>query len=239
MKLHGIGKTDQGLKRSSNQDSFLVEPDLGLFVVADGMGGHSGGEIASQYAVETALEVVSQNPSGLTGKELLEKIYFQANKKIFDYSVAENKTQGMGTTMVVGLVQDGTLYIGNVGDSRAYLMQQNLLWQITEDHSFVNDQVRQGILQEDKAAFASNKNMITRAVGFERQVEPDIVSRQILEPQRLMICSDGLCGLVSGQQMMDMMRKTDFDQWCDVLIQAALKAGGSDNVTVVCVDLKP
>lgn len=239
MKLHGIGKTDQGLKRSSNQDAFLVEPDLGLFVVADGMGGHSGGEIASQYAVETALEVVRNNPSGIQGKELVEKIYFQANKKIFDYSVAENKTQGMGTTMVVGLIQDDTLYIGNVGDSRAYLYQLGLLWQLTEDHSFVNDQIRQGTLKEDQAAFASNKNMITRAVGFERQVEVDVISRQILEPQSLMICSDGLCGLVPGSEMVEIMKQNHFTNWSDVLIQAALKAGGSDNVTVVCVEFEP
>ena len=149
------GQTDVGLRRTANEDSILIDKELGLFIVADGMGGHEGGEVASNIAVHTVQEIV--NSYHVIGKpispeSLIRKCYSEASARIYHRGHVQNpELMGMGTTMVMGLLKDDHLYIGNVGDSRCYMMKDGDFWQLTEDHSLINEQVRAGIIQPEEA----------------------------------------------------------------------------------------
>ncbi len=228
-------RTDKGKKRSSNQDSFFVSKELGLFVVADGMGGHSGGEIASAIAVKTAEEVArAELKSSLPPEAVIQKIYEEASARIFDKGTLEMLSlSGMGTTMVLALVRNDYIYIGNVGDSRAYLHVSPFLWQVTEDHSLMNEQIKAGVLKENQAHLFQQKNVITRSVGYEREVASDVVRRNLSFNESYLLCSDGLSGLVSDQRINEILNQNPADQVIDRCIQQALLNGGDDNVTVL------
>jgi PPM family protein phosphatase len=173
MRVQVKGLTDVGLKRENNQDSFLVDQDLGLYVVADGMGGHQGGEVASQIAVQTIQEVIQGTLSkeqGIIPRELLQRAYAHATRKIYDLSLENPYLKGMGTTAVTALLRGKSLYIANVGDSRCYLLHPPYIWQMTEDHSLLNEQIRAGLIKPEHASMFAAKNVITRSVGFEDQV---------------------------------------------------------------------
>jgi len=230
-------KTDKGLKRESNQDSYLINETLGLYIVADGMGGHSGGEVASQLAVITAQDVIQKSiGSTKRPRDLMSKAYTQASQTIFDKAKYENpELGGMGTTMVMALLLNETLYIGNVGDSRAYLYRNPHLWQITEDHSLVNEQIRAGV---DLTNGLIGKNVITRSVGFERAVLADIMERPLQDGDCFLLCSDGLSGLVTDEKLCEILNQTPEHQIVDACIQEALKNGGHDNVTVLFLSVK-
>ena len=178
MKIEAWGKTDIGLKRDSNQDSILVDKDLGLFIIADGMGGHKGGEVASAIAVETLYEIVNdqfQKGDSVSPSALLSQAYEEASARIYHTSSFERpELMGMGTTLVVGLIRDDVIYIANVGDSRAYLFRDSQLWQITEDHSLVYEQKKAGFFKKDDFQIVAGKNVITRSVGFEKEIMADI-----------------------------------------------------------------
>lgn len=232
----GWGQTDIGLKRESNQDNFLVDLDLGLFVVADGMGGHRGGEVASALAVQTAREVVTQSfekESGVSPRDLLSRAYREANHRIFELSQNQMELKGMGTTMVSCLSRDSSLYFGNVGDSRVYLCREGQLWQLTEDHSLVYEQIRAGHLKEAEASQLVAKNIITRSVGFEPDVLCDVVVRKLQLGELYLLCSDGLSGLVDDRRICEIMTATAPEQITAALINEAKRNGGDDNVTVV------
>lgn len=234
MQFDAWCKTDKGLRRESNQDSFLINRDYGLFVVADGMGGHSGGEVASSMAVQATEEVVKASKSaGLSPREILVKSYEEASRRIFDRAAQESKLSGMGTTMVLGLISGNSAYIGNVGDSRAYLYRRPYLWQITEDHSLLNEQLRAGLIREDQIRQFVGKNVITRSVGYEREVTVDILERPLKSGDCLLLCSDGLSGLVSDQRLAEIINETPPAQVVDRCVEAALAGGGDDNVTVL------
>lgn len=234
MKLEVWVKSDKGLRRESNQDSFLINPDLGLFVVADGMGGHSGGEVASSLAVKTVEEFVSEQGENMDPRKLVQKAYEEASHKIFDHAQkVEPNLMGMGTTMVVLYCREGKLYIGNVGDSRAYLFRHPNLWQVTEDHSLVNEQLRAGILTEQQAENFYGRNVITRSVGYEREVEPDIYERKLEDGDSFLVCSDGLSGLVDDKGISEIMSRHKPEGVVDACVERALANGGDDNVTVL------
>lgn len=229
-------RTDKGLRRDSNQDSFLINKELGLFIVADGMGGHSGGEVASAMAVKTVEEFVSQNKnSSLKPRELLVKAYESASAKIFDKAAQESRLMGMGTTMVLAYLRDGSAYVANVGDSRAYLYRKPHYWQITEDHSLVNEQLRAGIINEDQVKSFLNKNVITRSVGYEKEVHVDIIERVLESGDGLLLCSDGFSGLVQDKVATEILNRTAPEKIPEACIDRALKNGGDDNVTVMFV----
>ena len=232
----GWGQTDVGLKRETNQDNFLVDLDLGLFVVADGMGGHRGGEVASALAVQAAREVVTQSfekESGVSPRDLLSRVYREANHRIFELSQSQIELKGMGTTMVSCLSRDSSLYFGNVGDSRVYLCREGQLWQLTEDHSLIYEQIRAGHLKEAEASQLVAKNIITRSVGFEPDVVCDVVVRKMQLGELYLLCSDGLSGLVDDKRICQIMTATPPEQITTALISEAKKNGGDDNVTVV------
>lgn len=238
MELNVWCTTDKGLKRENNQDSYLIDEKLGLFVVADGMGGHLGGEVASSLAVETAQIVVSENRD-THPQELLKKTYREASHRIFD-KAAENAPHltGMGTTMVLAYLRGRTLYIGNVGDSRSYLYRDDMLWQLTEDHSLINEQIRAGLISEDQARSFANKNVITRSVGYERDVECDVVERDVQKGEMYLICSDGLSSLVPFEDILKIIQNVPTDQLVAKLIDQAKANGGDDNITVMVLEFR-
>lgn len=238
MELEFWCRTDKGLRRENNQDSYLVNKNLGLFIVADGMGGHQGGEVASSIAVKTAEEVIThgvpQNP-----RDLMTLAYAQASQRIFDKATSKmSELFGMGTTMVMANIHQDQLYIGNVGDSRAYLYKAPFAWQLTEDHSLMNDQLRAGIIKESDVKNFANKNVITRSVGFEREVQVDIIQRQIQKGEIYVLCSDGLSGLVSDEKITKICQDNTPDKIVDKCIEQALASGGHDNVTVLVLHFK-
>lgn len=235
MKFDSWYLTDKGLRRESNQDSCLINRELGLFIVADGMGGHSGGEVASSMAVETVEEIMLQ-PDAMkkSPRELLQLSYEEASKRIFDKAANERpELAGMGTTMVMAHIRGRHLYIGNVGDSRCYLFKKPNLWQVTEDHSLINEQLRAGVMSEEQVMQFVGRNVITRSVGYERDVYPDIIEREVAPGEIFLMCSDGLSGLVPDQRISEILNQNTPDKAVKACVEQALANGGDDNVTVM------
>ena len=234
MKFQCWCLTDKGLKRAGNQDSFLIDERFGVFVVADGVGGHMGGEVASALAVETVREVIGHPKArDFQPKQVLMQAYEEASHRIFDRAAQETRLNGMGTTMVMGYVRDSHIYIANVGDSRAYLFRKPYVWQLTEDHSLINEQVRLGLLTEEQAHKVIGKNVITRSVGFERDVFPDVIEREISAGDVYIFCSDGLSGMITDAKILQIMLDHPIEKTTEILIQQALAHGGEDNVTAL------
>ena len=236
------GQTDVGLKRDINQDSILVDKNLSLFVVADGMGGHRGGEVASAMAVETVQEVIEDqlfSTGPVSPRDVIKNAYREASRRIYEKSTKKNpELMGMGTTMVLLLAHKDRLFVANVGDSRAYLYKQNNLWQLTEDHSLINEQIRAGVLDPNSPESAVGRNVITRSVGFEEEVFVDILERKAESGEILLLCSDGLCGLVSNEKIAEICRRNEPHQIVPKCIDLAKKAGGDDNVSVLVIKVK-
>lgn len=244
MILEAYCQTDIGLRRERNEDSFLIDESLGLFLVADGMGGHRGGEVASRLAVETTREVIlrhSKDSRRMMPRQLLAEAYREASNRIFDKARSEGsqELQGMGTTLVCAYLHRETLYIANVGDSRAYLFTSPYLWQITEDHSLLNEQLRAGVFSERDIESFSAKNVITRSVGFERDVMCDIIERDLRPGEMFLLCSDGLSGLVTDMRIAEILRTTPQNQVVSTCINEAKKNGGDDNVTCMLLYARP
>ena len=238
MQLEVWCRTDRGLRRDSNQDSYLINRGLGLYVVADGMGGHSGGEVASALAVQAVEEFVAKNRDRFSSpRDMLIKAYEQASIRIFERARADSKLYGMGTTMVLCYFDGQQMFVGNVGDSRAYLFNSSCLWQVTEDHSLVNEQLRAGIINESQVKTFANKNVITRSVGYEREVAPDILVRQAQSGDHFLICSDGLSGLVPDVTIGEILSRSASDKVVDLCVDRALANGGDDNVTVMMIKI--
>ncbi len=252
-------KTDKGRKRSGNEDSFAVfsgeemgEYIDGLFVVADGMGGTKGGEIASNLVINSLPEEARIGAAELTGKDLPQEIaqllnsgLQYANSEVWNYKQQHDGFQGMGTTCVAAMIthvrkswgaMQGGLVLANVGDSRAYLLRGGKLSQITEDHSEVWEQVKAGRMTPEQAATSRFRNTITRAMGLRSTVQPDITIRLLEAGDALLLCSDGLTTEVDDATIARLLAGSPDPQTaCDRLVEAALENGGSDNVTVVAL----
>lgn len=235
MKFDAWVLSDKGRRRESNQDSVLINAEAGVFIVADGMGGHSGGEVASSLAV-TSAESVFKDPSCMekSPREVIVKAYEEASHRIFDKAAKENpELAGMGTTMVMCYIRKNHIYIGNVGDSRCYLFKKPYLWQITEDHSLINEQIRAGVLSEQQATQMIARNVITRSVGYEREIEPDVFEREIFPGETYLLCSDGLSSLVPDEKIGEILNAAAPDQALKNCVEQALVNGGDDNVSVL------
>jgi protein phosphatase len=246
--FRSAARTDVGMKRDHNEDSFLVNEDLGLYVVCDGMGGHAGGETASRLAVQTVeKELISaklrvddpfsgQVPlpeSPLAGA--LREAVEGACAAVFRTSRANSELAGMGTTCISLLLHADQAIVGHVGDSRAYLVRDGQVWQLSEDHSLVNEQVRAGLLTEEEARHSRLKNIITRSVGFEEDVLVDVIGVETQAGDKFLLCSDGLSNLVANEEIRDAVVRTELDKVPELLIELANARGGDDNVTVVVV----
>ena len=225
-------RTDVGKVRANNQDAPIVSAKLRPYGVADGMGGHKGGEVASTSARDDLLrELEGKTPSVAALSGAIEEV----NRQIYHQQEHDDALTGMGTTLSVLWMSDNFVYIGHVGDSRVYLLRDGEFKQMTLDHSLVEQLVREGVLTEEEAQNHPMRNIITRAIGTDESVEVDVVVEERRKGDLWLACSDGLHGLVDDRQMRDALRQYAPEKAADVLLKAALDAGGRDNVTLVIV----
>lgn len=225
-------RTDVGKLRANNQDAPIVSEKLHLYGVADGMGGHKGGEVASASARDGLIrELEGKTPSVATLSAAIEEV----NRQVYHQQEHDESLTGMGTTLSVLWMSENFVYIGHVGDSRVYLLRDGEFQQMTLDHSLVEQLVREGVLTEEEAQNHPMRNIITRAVGTDEKVEVDVVVEERRKGDLWLACSDGLHGLVDDQKMGDALRQYPPERAADVLLKAALDAGGRDNVTLVIV----
>ncbi len=238
------GLSDIGLIRKQNQDSILLHENGKLFVVADGMGGHKGGEVASQLAVEE-IEKRFNELSDEDPEEILKSSIENANAAIFHHAQNNENLKGMGTT-VVGLFFKGSqAYIGNVGDSRAYLINKGNIYQLTRDHSLINEKLNIGLYNREQAEKDPNKNVLARSCGIANEVKVDIFTYKVKKKDFFLLCSDGLSGLIDDQQIMRIVSKhfqdnseiseTHLDMINQELVDLAKDAGGHDNISIITV----
>lgn len=226
MKMYGA--TDIGLVRETNQDNFYIDTEGKWAVVADGMGGHNGGETASAMAVE---EIKKSMAQGVGLKESIAN----ANAVVYKKSVDSPELMGMGTTVVLCEVLGGRVNIAHVGDSRAYLYKDHKLKQITCDHSIVQQLIDSGTITSEQARFHPQRNLITRAVGTEKNILVDYNTLDFGENDCILICSDGLSSYVDEKDILDILENTKSREAVDKLIDAANESGGKDNITVVLI----
>ncbi len=229
-----IWKTDTGRQRRDNEDNAFVRAPL--FVVADGMGGAQAGEVASQLAVEEFHEALPDE--GSAEERLINRIR-AANRRIYDLSRTQHEHAGMGTTLTAAYLDDDHLAVAHVGDSRAYIFRDGELTRLTQDHSLVEELVRQGKLTQEQAAEHPQRSIITRALGIEGDVEVDTWSYPMRAGDVVLLCSDGLTSMIGEEQIGQILRgETSLDRAADGLIGAANEAGGRDNITVVLFRLE-
>mgnify|MGYP000408522262 CR=1 FL=1 len=232
MRVLSFAITDIGLKRKINQDSYLIDDAAQLYVVADGMGGHLGGEVASQHAVKSIQRHCKENKH-LNPRERLNHGVLRSSNEIFISSREKPELSGMGTTVLALLIEDKTAYIAQVGDSRAYLLQGSNIWQVTEDHSLLNEEIRAGRISRQDAPNYQFKNVITRSVGYESDVEVDIYRRELQKGDQILMCSDGLSGPVDSKDFLLMIEKYGPEAGLKHLVRLANERGGDDNITAV------
>jgi len=242
VKLVHSARTDVGMIRSGNEDSFAVEadPERGLFVVADGMGGHAAGEVASEMAVQILQRELSdlRDIDDPSASERVTSALKRANKAIHDRTIAEVDKQGMGTTASVLIVAGHRYLIGQVGDSRVYLLRDGALRQLTKDHSYVQEQVDAGFLTPEQARYHPYSNVITRCVGASPEVEPDIYTGDVRVGDLFLVASDGLTGMVDDRRLQQLLlARVAPERLVHLLISEANGRGGLDNITAIVVQV--
>ncbi len=246
MKILSSGGTDPGKKRKNNEDSFLQDDGLGLYAVADGIGGHEGGEVASRIAMDTFREVL---PGLLKGNDVtppfslsldveprisaLRYAITLSNQKILQTASINPALTGMGTTITALLLCRGAAYIAHVGDSRAYLLRSGECSQITNDHSFVAEQIRAGKLTAEQAKTSAYRHIITRAVGIDREVSVDHATLEVKENDTFLLCTDGLTEMVADSEICAILAECAPAAATENLIRRANEQGGVDNITAV------
>jgi serine/threonine protein phosphatase PrpC len=239
--LHVVcaAKTDVGLIRSGNEDNYLMMPERGVFVVADGMGGHAAGEVASEMAVQ----LISRDLGSLKGLGVddaatrMTQAIKTANAAIFERTISESDKRGMGTTTSVLVLHGANRYlIGQVGDSRIYMLRDNRFHQLTKDHSYVQEQVDLGYLTPEQARTHPYANVITRCVGASADVMPDIFSGTVRPGDVFLLASDGLTGMVEDDALAGILQaQGNPEKWVDKLVSEANRRGGLDNITCIIV----
>jgi serine/threonine protein phosphatase PrpC len=231
--LEAFGATDPGCVRANNEDCYLLSPAMGLYVVADGMGGAQAGETASKLSIETLEEIVHRNPDSASAATLVEGFH-EANHRVSEAAAKDRLLEGMGTTMVAALVKNGEIHIASVGDSRAYLFDDGQLHAITEDQSWVNEVGRRLGIAEDILKTHPMRHVLTMAIGVSGQLR---VLTYVVKPtagMQLLLCSDGLHGVALEDEIKAALSaKTSLEEKCAALIAAAREHGGPDNITTV------
>lgn len=227
--------TDKGRVRPTNQDALVVSRELRLFGVADGMGGHKGGETASAGCRDAVLNALTEKAPAL---DVLRAAIEQANAVLFRQQQTDANLSGMGTTLSVLWLSDVFVYIAHVGDSRVYCYRDGVLHQKTEDHSLVAELVRRGALTQEQAENHPMRNVITRAVGTDEAIEVDLAVEERRAGDVWLVCSDGLHGLVSDEGMTAVLRENSPEKATELLMQAAMDAGAHDNVSIVVLQDK-
>lgn len=235
--------TDVGKKRKENQDSYYINYDdsLPVFAVADGMGGHNGGEIASNITVE----VIKNNVNiylkrVIEGKLHIEKFIKRtlelSNSEIYNTALKNKEYIGMGTTVTMGAILDGKVYIGHIGDSRAYIIREDNIKRITEDHSLVSELLKKGSITEEEAINHPQKNVITRALGTDENPDIDIFNFDLNEEDVILLCTDGLTNMIKEEEIKKIINMSkDIQEVCNTLVNIANENGGYDNSTAVII----
>ncbi len=247
--LEAFGKTDVGRRRKLNEDNFLVDRDIHMYAVCDGMGGHNAGEIASKMAIETLHAFIAKShgeekditwPYGLEPSLSFEANRLKtaiklANKRVFKAADNREDYTGMGTTLVAVLVNDSTLTVGSAGDSRCYLVRDGKLTQLTRDDSWVSAAWAEGILSSDEIDRHPLRNVITKAVGAKDNIELETSEHKLVAGDLVLICSDGLHAMITDEAILGLLHPApeSLEKAADALIDAANEAGGKDNVSVV------
>lgn len=232
------GDTHTGMARKNNEDAFGVYPDLSLYIIADGLGGHAGGEVASWIAVETIKEgLLPSSMSSLEVKERLIQAIMTANSRIIQEAGIRHDLKGMGTTVTVLKVEGDKALIAHVGDSRAYLIRENRITQITKDHTVVEEYVRLGLLTLQEALYHPNRHMLSRALGISYDTEADITDFQLYEGDTILLCTDGLSNMLSEKEILHTITELrPFpEKITNRLITLANNYGGIDNITVITI----
>lgn len=250
MKITYKAISDVGRKRSANEDSYFADDDLNLFVVADGMGGHAAGEVASKIAVEAIQDFIrfTNNDKDITwpyefdeslsmaGNRLKTAIQ-SAHAKVLEATSQKKEFQGMATTVVSILMSDGKAQVAHVGDSRAYLVRGDRLIQLTSDHSWVNEQLRTGAITSQQARNHPYRNIVTRALGGPNPVDVDVSEEPMQDGDIIILCSDGLNTMITDEDILNIVERSngDIETACQELINTANQNGGEDNVTSILV----
>ena len=236
IRLNSTAATHMGLVRTNNEDAYLAMPDVGVFALSDGMGGAAAGEIASRCFIETVQAILANGVAVSAAEKCaqVEEVFIDSNKRILEHAANNPDDWGMGCTADLLAFADRCYIIGHVGDSRVYLLRRQCLSQLTRDHSLVQLQVDQGVLTPAEARTHPRKNIILRAVGTDASVLPDILEGEALDDDIFLLCSDGLTDMVEDSLIQRILSSAaPLQQKADGLIEAALAAGGRDNVTVV------
>jgi protein phosphatase len=250
MELTAFGLTDVGQVRPHNEDAILLEPSLHLYAVADGMGGHKGGEFASRICLDTMrdyLQMAAKGHAPLVGEaaaahseaaNLLGSAVRFANRVVFEAAFSKPEWRGMGTTIVALTFSGSKVAIAHVGDSRAYLLRQGRFKQITEDHSWIEEQVRAGLMSRDEALSAKGRNVLTRAIGQEEDVLVDLDELELQSGDCLLLCSDGLFGMVADEEIAALIGVAkNPEAACRELVACANGRGGRDNISVILLSV--
>ncbi len=248
MTIAARGQTDVGRKRDHNEDSFLVDEELGLFLVADGMGGHAGGGTASLIAVQTIrarLQMAREadpelfsSPGALEEsplRDVLREAVEGACQSIYQAAQSDASLAGMGTTVTAAVLAGSNAFVAHVGDSRCYVVRKGHIYQVSEDHSLVNEQLKAGAITPEEARNSRFKNIITRSVGFEADVIVDMMGLEVEAGDRLIICCDGLSNLVDDDEILEIVLQAPLEAAPERLIELANDRGGDDNITAIVI----
>jgi serine/threonine protein phosphatase PrpC len=237
MMLRAAASTDVGLRRKINEDRYGLAPDLGLYLVADGMGGHTAGQVASELAADAALQAIRALEGA--SASLAEKLRYavaSANRAIYTTARQRPELAGMGTTLVCLLAGEGRAALAHVGDSRAYLVRADRIRQLTDDHSIVGELLRRNEISEDAAREHPHRHVLTRALGVRKAVEPDLAELTPQPGDIFVLCSDGLTNHVEDHEIAKTVaQESDMQEACERLIDLANGRGGEDNTTIIAV----
>lgn len=240
--IKAYAKSDIGMTREINQDSYLISnslDDVQLYILADGMGGYNGGEIASKLAIQSAKSYIESNFKGIDKDrdsivQLVGSSMEYANMVVYEKSKEEPELEGMGTTLEICLIHNNKAYIGHVGDSSIYRIRKEFMRKLTQDHSYVQKLVKDGTISKEEAVHHPQKNMLMKALGCNAFVEPDVMVRGFLKEDILLMCSDGLTNMVSQEDMFREAKK-DIEQAPKELVEIANENGGYDNITIIVI----
>ena len=240
--MKAFSETRTGVNRSVNQDCFLCEKEAvgalpNLFIVADGLGGHNGGDFASKYCVENVKDYIKNN-KGDSIISTIRSAITTVNEGIREKAKADEGLKGCGTTIVLSTIENDILYIANVGDSRLYVIKNGKLTQITEDHSVVEEMIKSGIIKKEEARFNPHKNKVTRALGAEPDIEVDFFEVKLEKGDRVFLCSDGVSNMMD-ERILEEITSADKElpEICKILIDTAVNNGGKDDATVVMIEV--
>jgi protein phosphatase len=237
LRLIVHGKTDKGRIRKENEDAFCIEKDLGLLAIADGMGGHASGEVASKMAIGILRD--SLRKEGEPFPERLASGVELANQAIYEAARSQSQLKGMGTTLTAVQLNGNRLAIAHVGDSRAYLIRSGVIERLTDDHTMVFEQVARGLMTNEEAARSDMRHILSRALGIAPEVEVDMEALTVSEGDTLVLCSDGLSELVSEEEVLSEVQSSSRpDVACGELVHLANQRGGADNITVIVALLR-